>query len=239
MTYLTYPSGDRRIRAYLAVPAGDGPWPGAVMVQDVAGLNDDLRRLADHMAANGYLVLAPDLYSGGNRIACIRDTMLTLAVGKGPTVAHIAAARDYLADRGDCTGRVGITGFCMGGQFAVLMAASGKFDAAAPNYGIAAPYLHLDQLLRDACPIIGSYGGRDRLIPVSQVRRFEGTLSALGVAHDIKVYPDATHSFFQDHHGVTGLVYRVAGLLHDPEASADAWARIFAFFGEHVGDPRA
>lgn len=232
MPDLTFPSGDKQLDAYLAVPEGEGPWPGVVMIQDVLGLNDDLRRLADHMAANGYVVLAPDLYSGGMRITCIQATFRTLARGKGPALDHIEAAREWVSEHANCTGRVGIIGFCMGGQFALMAALGRGFDAAAPNYGI--PYRNLDEMLQGACPIVGSYGGRDRMIPTGMVRRLEQRLDELGVPNDIKVYPDATHSFFQDHRGVTGLTYRVAGLRHNPAACEDAWKRIFSFFGGHL-----
>jgi carboxymethylenebutenolidase len=231
MPNLTMPSGRQQLDAYLAAPGGEGPWPGVVMIEDITGMNDDIRRLADHMAANGYLVVAPDLYSGGVRIGCIQATLRTFVLGNGPALAHIEAAREFVAGRPDCNGKVGIIGFCMGGQFALLAAAGGRFDAAAPNYGL---YLNADRMLEGACPIVGSYAGKDPTIPPGMVRRLERRLDEFGVPHDIKLYPDATHSFFQNRDGVMGVLYRVAGLRHNPAACEDAWRRIFTFFGEHL-----
>lgn len=231
MPDLTFPSGDKQLAAYVAVPEGPGPWPGVVMLQDALGMTADLRKHADHMAAGGFLVIAPDLYSGGNKIACIQATVRSLALGKGPAFGHIEAARQYLIGRSDCTGKVGITGFCMGGQFALLVASTG-FDAAAPNYGL--PYRGLGEALSDPCPVVGSYGGRDPSIPVPMVRRLERRLDEMGVPNDIKIYPKASHSFFQDYTGAVGVVMKVTGMTYKPAACSDSWDRIFAFFGEHL-----
>ncbi len=147
------------LRAHLAIPpVGDGPWPGVVVLHEAFGLTNDIRQQADRLAAAGYLALAPDLYTAGGPWRCVRATFASLMRGQGKAFADIEAARAFLAARGDCTGRVGVIGFCMGGGFALLTAARG-FDAAAPNYG----HLPKDALeaLRGACPIVASYGRRD------------------------------------------------------------------------------
>ncbi|MBN1097106.1 dienelactone hydrolase family protein [Blastococcus sp. TML/C7B] len=124
-----------QLKAYLAVPpVGTGPWPGVVVVHEAFGLTDDTRQQADRLAAGGYLALAPDLFSAGGAVRCLRSTFRTLARGEGPAFDDLAAARSWLTGRSDCTGSVGILGFCMGGGFALLAATRG-FDASAPNYG--------------------------------------------------------------------------------------------------------
>jgi carboxymethylenebutenolidase len=126
--------GSRRLRGYLASPAGTGPWPAVVMIHEIFGLDDVMRGHADRLAGFGYLTLAVDLFSAGSNPRCLVTTMTTLIRGHGRAFADIGAARDYLAGSRECTGKIGVIGFCMGGGFALLSASDG-YDAAAVNYG--------------------------------------------------------------------------------------------------------
>lgn len=225
--------GSAALRGYLATPSGDGPWPGVVVIHEAFGLNDVVRRQADHLAGAGYIALALDLYSDGGAARCLVSTFRALLSGRGKAIADIEAGRSYLRERADCTGRVGIIGFCMGGGFALVTAANG-FDAASANYGPLAP--KLDDKLAGACPIVASYGGRDPLIPGAG-RKLERTLTRLGVEHDLKIYPGVGHSFMNDvpvGPGPMPQVMRIANAGPKPEAAADAWQRIEAFFAEHL-----
>src|ERR1700758_5784221 len=103
-------NGCRKLRGYLAGPAGPGPWPAVVMIHEIFGLNDVMRRHADHLAGLGYLTLAVDLFSAGGTTRCLVATMTAMIRGHGPAFADIGAARDYLASSGDCTGKIGVIG---------------------------------------------------------------------------------------------------------------------------------
>src|ERR1051326_9585670 len=116
MSDVTYTSPHGELRAYLALPAGQGPWPGVVLIHDAFGMTRDLRAHADRFAADGFAALAPDLYTWGRKIGCIRATMANLGARSGRAFDDIDAARQWLAARGDCTGRVGVVGYCMGGR---------------------------------------------------------------------------------------------------------------------------
>jgi carboxymethylenebutenolidase len=230
-TEIDYPVPAGSLKAYLASPSGDGPWPGVVVVQDALGLSDDIRRQADRLAEAGYLAIAPDLYSAGGRL-CVLQTLRASRSGEGRAYDDLEAARQWLAARADCTGKVGIIGFCMGGGFAIMCAPRYDFAASAVNYGeIPKPP---EEKLRGACPVVGSYGKRDRTLR-GRAQRLEAALTTLGIPHDIKEYPDAGHSFMNRLSvGPLKPVLGVTGFDYRHESSEDAWRRILAFFGEHV-----
>src|SRR5215216_6646446 len=171
------------VKAHLAVPpVGGGPWPAVVVLHEIFGLNDDIRQQADRLAAAGYLAVALDLYSAGGALRCLKATFRALTHGEGGAVEDIEAARAWAAAREDCTGRVGVIGFCMGGGFALLTAGRG-FAASAPNYAHLPK--DLDAALRGACPVVASYGGNDRTLR-GTAAELEAALERAGVPHDVK-----------------------------------------------------
>jgi carboxymethylenebutenolidase len=225
--------GSQPLHGYLAAPSGNGPWPGLVMIHEIFGIDDVMRRHADRLADLGYLTLAVDLYSAGGARRCLVSTMRAMHKGQGRPFADIAAAREYLSGSPDCSGKIGVIGFCMGGGFALLSAASG-YDAAAVNYGQIPK--NPDTVLASACPIVGSYGGRDPSLK-GAVPRLEEALTKVGVPHDLKEYPAASHAFLND--AETGPRFlrplmRVAGIGPEPGSAADAWSRIEAFFAKYL-----
>jgi carboxymethylenebutenolidase len=226
MPDLTYAAASGTLGAYVTRPEGEGPWPGVVVIQDALGLSDDIRAQADRLAAAGYLAFAPDLYSGRG-LRCVVATLAASRSGKGPAYCDIEAARRWLAEQEDCTGRIGIIGFCMGGGFALLSAPQLDFAAAAVNYGEVPKET---AGLAGACPVVGSYGKRDRAMP-GRAQRLERALTELGVRHDVKEYPDAGHSFM-NHIGGERLqrVLHVTGAAYHGPSADDAWRRILAFF---------
>lgn len=217
-------------RAYLAVPpVGAGPFPGVVVLQDAFGATADLHAHADRLAAAGYLAVAPALYTargGGPR--CVAGVMRSMNSRTGPVFDDIESARRWLVGRDDCTGKVGVIGFCQGGGFALLSAARHDYDAAAPNYGMLPE--DPDRDLAGICPVVASFGAKD---PVLQGAgpQLAATLERLGVAHDVKTYDEAGHSFLEP--GMPSVA-RMVGFGHHGPSAEDAWGRILRFFAEHL-----
>lgn len=222
------------LKAYIAVPTGAGPWPGVVVIHEAFGLTDDTRAQADRLAAAGYLAVAPNLFSAGG-VRCLRSTFDAMLNGTGPAFGDIDATRRWLAAREDCTGRVGVIGFCMGGGFALATASTG-FHASAPNYGRLPR--NAPDVLRGACPIVASYGGSDRTLR-GVAAKLETMLTDLGVTHDVKEYPGAGHSFLNESTGPLASLLKVAGIGHHQPSADDAWKRILAFFDTHLAHPAA
>ncbi|QUH00550.1 dienelactone hydrolase family protein [Saccharopolyspora erythraea] len=222
------------IPAYVATPlpsvSGPGPWPGVVVVHDAAGLSDDIRAITERFATAGCLAVAPDLYARGGFARCVRSVMRDLQQARGQAFDDVDAARGFLTGRDDCTGKVGVAGFCMGGGFAIIGASRG-FDASAPYYG----QLPSDPSVLDgACPIVASFGAKDPMLR-GAAAKLESELSARGVTHDVKEYPDAGHSFANRLPlGPFNVLARVAGFGYHHETSEDAWRRVQNFFAEHL-----
>jgi carboxymethylenebutenolidase len=230
---ITFPVGNGDWPGYLAVPAAAaGPWPAVVVIHEAFGLTDDIRGKAAEFAARGYLALAPDLFDGRSWIRCIRSAFVQLRAGRGPAFAALDAASAYLAARPDCTGKTGVIGFCLGGGFALLCAPRAGFDVAAVNYGDVPK--DADSALVGACPVVASYGGRDPM-GTRHPERLERALSVRDVPHDVRIYPEAGHRFMSQASGASATVARIVRMSYRPEDAADAWERIFGFFGDYLG----
>jgi len=233
---ITFPSASGHpMRAALATHDDDRARPGVIVIHEIFGLNDDIRRITARMAELGYVALAPNLYDGpGMRAICVARTLMALSTGEGQAFKDLEAARAFLQKQPKVDpSRIGIIGFCMGGGFALLFAVRAPLGVAGVFYGDvpkSADKLH------GVCPVMAGYGGQDRLF-AAKGQRLEKLLGELGVEHDVKVYPAAGHSFMSRNHGVIATIgaWGPMKARYDPEASEDSWKRIESFFGQHLG----
>ena len=176
-----------------------------------------------------FIAITPNMYSRGGRARCVTRVFRELLSQRGRALDDILAARDHVQSMPECTGSVGVVGFCMGGQFALVMAPKG-FGASAPFYGTPLPR-HLSETLDGACPIVASFGRRDRWVS-ARPARLRKAVGDKGIDADIKVYPDAGTRFANKLPGQPLL--RITGFGYNDAATEDAYGRVFAFFNEQL-----
>lgn len=226
--------GGRPIRAHLALPESEDPAPGLLILHEILGLNDDIRRIAGRFADEGYVALAPDIFAGrGPMPICIVRTVADVTRGHGPAADDMLAARDWLAARSDVDGaRIGVVGFCMGGGFALLLGAIGDFKVAAPYYGEVYPHA---ERYRDICPVVGGWGARD-MVFARKGRLLKQHLKELGVPHDVEIYDDAGHSYMSRHKPWMMALAPLTPLRarYHEQAAEDSWRRMLSFFRAHL-----
>jgi carboxymethylenebutenolidase len=217
--------------SYLVRPGSVQRLPALVFVFDIFGIGAEMKRVADEFAAEGYVVLMPDLFSRGSWFSCVRTLFKDMEAGKGRSVDDLIASRNWFAshDYADSE-HIGIIGFCMGGGFALLLARQGLFQVSAPFYGKS------PDSLDGACPIVASYGGRDKMM-LPEFAKLESEIKRLNIPADTKLYPEAGHGFMsKPPNPVLGLLLRLSpGHGHyEPAAAADAKKRVVSFLREHL-----
>lgn len=215
------------IPAYAVLPPGAGR--GVVVLHEIYGRAPDMERVADRFAAAGYAAVLPDLFASG-RLACIRRSLAAVATGRGPSLDEIRAAHAWLCREAHLRERsVGVIGFCLGGGFA--LAVGHGFGAVSTNYGRIPPR----EVLRGSPPVIGCYGGRDRIFARAG-ERLASVMDDLGVPREVHTFPTAGHSFLTD--GRRPLIDALSRpLLHisfDAEVAEEGWRKILAFFERHL-----
>lgn len=208
---------------YLVLPEGDGPFPGIIAIQEWWGLVGHIREVAERFAAEGFVVLAPDLYHGQSAEEPDEARKLAMALDRQRAIAEIAGGVAYLAGLDQVAPKkIGIVGWCMGGGLALSAAAhNGGVGAVVCFYGRP---LEAADTARIHAPVLGLYGELDAGIPQSLVQDFEKQLERQSTPHEFHTYAGAQHAFFND------------GRAHSyhPEASADAWQRALGWFRQYL-----
>jgi carboxymethylenebutenolidase len=188
------------------------PRPGVVIIPDVWGVSDLYRRVAQRLVQEGFATLVVDPYRYTGRDGLSPATVLPFIAGlnDAQVLRAIQEAIDALAASHTVAGqKVGLIGFCMGGQYALLAACTCKgLSAVAPFYGMVRyeagldrarkPRQPLDAIPDLTCPLLGLYGAEDNLIPVADVEELKRRLARTKHAHEVHIYPGAGHAFLND-----------------------------------------
>lgn len=213
------------VKGHLAKPAGNGPWPTVIVIQEWWGLDAQTKSIADRFARIGYLAFAPDLYHGELAQLGDREKAMSLTQKYGPGAPNdLKNLFDALKVHPNCNGKIGSVGFCFGGRMSLALGIQRPLDAVCTFYGGGMQTI-FDQLRQHLkAPVLGLFGDTDMSIPVGTVEEFDKLLDDISVEHEVIVYPNSGHAFFRDS---DPKVYK-------PEASKDAWKRVTKFFGKHL-----
>jgi carboxymethylenebutenolidase len=229
------------VRAYFSRPLGQGPFPGVILIPHMPGWDEFYRETSRRFAQHGYLALCPDIFS-------------QFGSGTPDEIAAKARAAGGVPDEsvmGDCEGalkllknlpysnqKVGVIGTCSGGRHAFLAACringldaavdcwGGRVVAAKEDLNAAQPVAPIDYTESLACPLLGIFGNDDRYPTPDQVDRQEKELLKFGKNYQFHRYDGAGHGFWYYH----TESYR-------PVQTMDSWAKVFAFFAEHLRSP--
>jgi carboxymethylenebutenolidase len=190
----------QRFRGFLSVPES-GSGPGLVMLQEILGVNADMRTAADLFAEEGYVVLVPDLFwrirpgvelgydphSYGEALSYLHEFDFNQAV------ADIGSAVSALRARPECSGKIGAIGYCLGGALTFLAAARLPVDAAVAYYGVGIEK-YLSEAPNIRCPLLMHFGTRDAQVPAETVHRIKDVFSGRTEV-SVSVFADAGHGF--------------------------------------------
>jgi carboxymethylenebutenolidase len=223
---VSFPGKACELKAYTVHPQGNGPFPAVIVVQEWWGLNENIKDIACRFAREGYFAIAPDLYSRqGHKVATDPNTAAQLMQGlkKPDGIEDLLSTITWLKSAKEANAaKIGVTGFCMGGSYALLLACTSKdIKAAAPFYGEIPPDDKLQQL---ECPLFYAYGENDGWITRRDVDRLSGALKKFHKHGDVKIYAGCSHGFFNDKRKD----------VYAPEAAKDAWQHTLKLFAENL-----
>jgi carboxymethylenebutenolidase len=218
----------KKVDGYLAEPADAANAPGIVVIQEWWGVNEQIRGVADRLAATGYRALVPDLYRGKSTVEAEEAHHLMTGLNFADAASQdIRGAVQFLKSR---SSKVGVTGFCMGGALTLLAACMApEIDAAVVWYGF--PPLEYIDPTKIKAPLQGHWGTQDEFFKIAAVDQLEDKLRAAKVTYDFHRYL-ARHAFANE----TAVgPHRIAETQYDAVWSQQAWDRTFRFLGRSLG----
>jgi carboxymethylenebutenolidase len=216
-------NGGPDVRAYVAKPEGEGPFPTVIMIHEFFGLNESIVSKADLLAQDGYLVVAPDTFRGSTTSWVPRAIYQVITTKPEAINADLDSVYAWLESQPDVDAdRVATAGFCYGGRASLAY--------SLHNPGLAATVIFYGSPETDPAilktlpgPILGIFGGADQSIPVEEVTAFDAALTEAGVSHEITIYDGQPHAFVHD----------AAGILAGG-AQGEAWSQMLAFLDANL-----
>ncbi len=239
-----YPGhGGTSVSAYLSRPTTSGSHPGVIVIMEAFGLNDHIKDVADRFAREGYIALAPDMYTReGTPDISNPDTMLQnvmrimFSVPDSQAMGDLDAGAQYIKSQADSNGKVGAIGFCSGGRYTLMFGCTSKnLDAAVDSAGgfitqdgpneqeDTRPVPPIDMIADLNCPLLGLFGEEDPNPSPEHAERLQAELDKHGKTYEMRMYPNAGHAFFAD--------YRDS---YRPVPAQDMWHRVLTFYDKHL-----
>ena len=212
-----FPSNGGTTDAYLATPAS-GKGPGVVVIQEWWGLVGHIKSVCDRFAAEGFTALAPDMYHGKTADEPDGAGKLFMALNIGQAEKDLRGAAAYLAQHSS-TKKLGVIGFCMGGQLALFAATlNPSIGATVDFYGIH-PNVKPDYSKLSG-PVLGLFAEKDTFVTPATAKEVDAAIKKAGKQSEIHIYPNVDHAFFNDENKGA----------YNKAAADDAWRRTLAFF---------
>lgn len=225
-----FPSNGNSASGYLATPSG-GSGPGVIVIQEWWGLNPQIKGVADQMAGEGFVALAPDLYhgelAGHDEMDKAGQLMASLPMDRA--ARDMAGAVDYLLGLEATTGsKVGVVGFCMGGMLTLVLAAQqgDKVGAAVPWYGAPLDPNAEPDWSNLTAPVLGHFAENDAFFGPEAVQALEAKLKGMGKDVTFRIYPNTGHAFGNETNAMG---------TYDAEAKATAWSQTVEFLHAKLG----
>lgn len=221
-------NGGPDVRAYVAKPEGQGPFPTVIMIHEFWGLNESIVGKADLLAEEGYLVVAPDTFRGSTTGWVPRAIFQVISNKPENINEDLDSVFAWLESQPDVdAGRIAIAGFCYGGRTSLVYSLhNGQLAATVMFYGF--PETDPEILKSLPGPVLGIFGGADQTIPVEQVNAFDAALTDAGVPHEITIYEGQPHAFVKDAQGI-----QAGG------AQGEAWNQMLAFLDANLKNKTA
>jgi carboxymethylenebutenolidase len=219
VTNTTIPAADgAQVAAYTAAPPGPGPHPAVIMIHEFYGLNESITSKADGLAAEGYVVVAPDTFRGSTTAWIPRAIYQVITTPAERVNQDLDAVFTWLEQQPQVDPqRIAVLGFCYGGRASLAYSLHNPRSAATVIF-YGSPETDPQVLARLTGPVLGIFGGADNSIPLSEVDAFEAGLQQAGVPHQISVYPGQPHAF------VTGM-----DAVREGGAPGQAWQEMLDF----------
>ncbi|HMZ44839.1 MAG TPA: dienelactone hydrolase family protein [Anaerolineales bacterium] len=216
-------NGGPDVRAYVAKPEGEGPFPTVIMIHEFYGLRESIVGKADFLAKEGYLVIAPDTFRGSTTSWIPRAIYQVINTKPEDVNTDLDSVYAWLETQSDVdAGRIAILGFCYGGRTSLVYSLhNSKLAATVIFYG--SPETDPEVLKSLPGPVLGIFGGADQSISVEEVDQFDKALTIANIQHEITVYDGQPHAFVENVEGI-----QAGG------AQGEAWAQMLAFLEKNL-----
>jgi carboxymethylenebutenolidase len=226
---INIPGGQGSLRAWVVYPERKDKAPIVIVIHEIYGLSDWIRAVADQLAKDGFIAIAPDLISGkgpgggGTDSVSSRDDVVKLVTSLAPAEVRqrLDATREFASALPSASGKVGTVGFCWGGGVSFSYATQPAVKAAVVYYGTPPAPAAMSSI---GAPVLGLYGGDDARV-TSTVEPTKAEMAKLGKVYEAEIYPGAGHGFLRAQEGRDGA---------NLKASEQAWPRALAFLRRYM-----